>query len=73
MELSDNYCFSLFSVVAFFNYELFFGLNLLINTLELLLTSGTHAQAHATKPVRGEEVGREEGAKVGSGRAGRGG
>ena len=36
-------------------------------------TSGTHAQAHATKTVRGEGVGREEGAKVGSGRAGRGG
>ena len=36
-------------------------------------TSGTHAQAPTTKTVRGEEVGREEGAKEGGGKAGRGG
>ena len=39
--------------------------------LTISITSGTHAQAHPTKPVRGEEMGREKGAKVGGGTAGR--
>ena len=32
--------------------------------------SGTHAQAHTTRVLRGEEVGREESTKRGGGRVG---
>ena len=56
-------------ISANFEYLIFhFCLAILISQV----TSGTHAQAHTTRTVRGD-LAREKDAKVGGGKAGRGG